>query len=274
MRGAVMALAFAVAVSSSDARSAPQERRPQPKWQVDWGEQRCTLLRRVEAEVPLTLALRIIPGSPVPELMLVNPSWKSNPLGYTEDVDVTLSPGGKPLQAKAVSVTLGVAQDRALMIEGFGEDFLDRFAAATTLKIDARRKQLAALEFSGSAKAVQALRDCNDGLMKAWGLDPQELSSLRSPPKLSDARIFKPEDYPDSSIRAGSSGTVVVVFLVNTDGRASDCKVVGPSGDPALDGKTCELMVARARFAPAVGQEGLPKPVKIVQTVHWVTHSR
>lgn len=217
----------------------------------------------------MTLALRIIPGRPVPELMLVNPKWTANPLGYTEDVQVVLSPAAEPIKTKAVSIEVGVAKAHAVMIDGLPEDFLDRFSSATTLAIKRRGKELASIGFTGSAKAVQALRDCNDGLLKAWGADPQELASLRSFPIASLENLFKSGDYPEVSIRAGTSGTVVVRFTVNTMGRVSDCTVVGPSGDAALDQKTCSIFETRARFSPGIGQDGAPKPVKLVQTVHW-----
>ncbi len=240
------------------------------RWQVDWGEQRCTLLRRSDSDPAITMALRIIPGALRPELSLINPEWKSNPLGITEDLEVVLLPTDLRVKATGVSVKLGDGVGRAVMMDGLGEDFLDRFAEASQFRVDRRGKPLAAFAFTGAGKAIEALRRCNDGLLEAWGMDPKQHEKLRSMPQGTVAGLFHGNDYPESSIRAGNSGMVVVLFTVGVDGRVSDCKPVGPSGDKALDHKTCSILMERARFTPAVGLDGSPTPAKQVQTIIWI----
>ncbi|MFN3434872.1 MAG: TonB family protein, partial [Sphingomonas sp.] len=46
---------------------------------------------------------------------------------------------------------------------------------------------------------------------------------------------IRDSDYPDDLGNAGIGGRVTVLYLVETNGRVSDCDVVGSSGVPRLD---------------------------------------
>jgi protein TonB len=65
-------------------------------------------------------------------------------------------------------------------------------------------------------------------------------------------------DYPvppgGRQTRFGQS--VTIAMTVGIDGRASNCRVVRPSNDPAADRITCELAVERFRFRPATDSNG------------------
>ncbi|MCR5872156.1 energy transducer TonB [Sphingomonas sp. J344] len=62
---------------------------------------------------------------------------------------------------------------------------------------------------------------------------------------------IRDSDYPEDLADAGIGGRVTVLYLVETNGRVSDCDVVGSSGVPRLDALTCRLIRERFRFRPS-----------------------
>jgi protein TonB len=55
--------------------------------------------------------------------------------------------------------------------------------------------------------------------------------------------------------------------MIGTDGRITDCNASGAS--PALDAKTCELIIRRFRFKPALDGGGSPIAESRSQRVTW-----
>lgn len=81
--------------------------------------------------------------------------------------------------------------------------------------------------------------------------------------------IDSARDYPRESrdLRIGRS--VVIVFTVGVDGRAHDCRVREPSGDPQADAITCRLAEARFRFRPSTDAAGNPVPASYGWRQRW-----
>lgn len=77
------------------------------------------------------------------------------------------------------------------------------------------------------------------------------------------------DDYPRAAKRAGAEGTVRVVYTVDTDGRARDCRVTGSSGSAELDETTCRLVERRFRYRPARDGEGRPVPERVGKVYTW-----
>jgi protein TonB len=69
---------------------------------------------------------------------------------------------------------------------------------------------------------------------------------------------FTLDDYPNAAAEAGEQGNVSVTFVIGSDGRISDCQVVGSSQHPRLDVIPCKLLLKRARFKPAKDAAGNP----------------
>jgi len=62
------------------------------------------------------------------------------------------------------------------------------------------------------------------------------------------------------------SGSVAITVKVNTDGRASDCRIGRSSGSPTADALMCQLTVQYVRFRPARDPQGR----LIAQDITWV----
>ncbi|WP_265571414.1 energy transducer TonB [Sphingomicrobium nitratireducens] len=86
-----------------------------------------------------------------------------------------------------------------------------------------------------------------DGKGGGGGTRPSVINTLRT------------KDYP-KPLRAqwNRAGPVFARFWVDTNGRASQCRIDRSSGNPAIDAETCRLVETRVRFRPATDASGKP----------------
>jgi len=89
-----------------------------------------------------------------------------------------------------------------------------------------------------------------------------------TPPRQIKGRL-KNSDYPSAAGEAGVGGTVSVRYVVETDGRVSDCEVTRSSGSRILDETTCRLIRERFRFRPSLDEQGRPVASAIVENHSW-----
>lgn len=64
-------------------------------------------------------------------------------------------------------------------------------------------------------------------------------------------------DYPRRAARKKRGGTVTVHYDITAEGRVTNCRIVGSSGNAELDATTCRLATERFRYRPAT-QNGRP----------------
>jgi len=84
------------------------------------------------------------------------------------------------------------------------------------------------------------------------------------------ASYISDSDYPAGAIRNGEQGDVGFRLDVTAEGTVSDCQVVESSGSALLDGATCRIMRARARFTPARNSAGQAVADTVSARVRWV----
>ncbi len=72
--------------------------------------------------------------------------------------------------------------------------------------------------------------------------------------------IDNARDYPvpEGGRQARRGNEVIVKVTVGTDGRASNCSIYRASRDAEADRITCQLVVERLRFKPAMDRNGKP----------------
>lgn len=86
------------------------------------------------------------------------------------------------------------------------------------------------------------------------------------------ARITR--KIPDSDYRRISdnrlpSGSATIHFVVNPQGRMTNCSVMRSSGDPQVDAILCQIAQARMRFSPARDPSGRPVSQEMAYTPTW-----
>jgi TonB family protein len=77
------------------------------------------------------------------------------------------------------------------------------------------------------------------------------------------------EDYPPEAQRAGESGAALLKFFVDSSGNVTRCAIVESSGSLTLDDKSCKLVMARFRYAPALDKDGKPTSEWKTQRIRW-----
>jgi protein TonB len=91
-----------------------------------------------------------------------------------------------------------------------------------------------------------------------------------SPPRRIRGRITD-RDYPAAVGEAGIGGTVSVIYTIEPDGRATECRITRSSGNRSLDATTCRLIEERFRFEPSRDRYRRPVRSRMVQDHYWET---
>jgi hypothetical protein len=120
--------------------------------------------------------------------------------------------------------------------------------------------------------AMDQMRACLDALMNSWGIDPATYHSLkrRTVPRSNAGAWATTNDYPEKMLVRGMSSVVHFRLMVDEAGKPTDC-AVQTAGGSEFDRRTCELMMQRARFDPALDREGRPVASFYVNSVRWMT---
>ena len=259
-------LAFAAAVGGLCASPAAAQRLSVEagKWNVDYGNIRCSLARRFGGPQSPVLILTSYLGRDEPEFILMRDGSEALP-PLPQRVDVVLSPGGEV--ARGVVRTRRVQAGQVASVQELGEGFIDRFAQAQQVRLQSGGRVISDVQIPGAGAAVAALKACNDDLLRSWGIDPDV--ELTQRPRLVRGEITH-SDYPSALVSAGTQGTVVTRFMVGPTGQVTSCSPVVSSGHQELDAVTCALISERYRYNPALDRDGRPTATMLIQTVRWM----
>lgn len=77
------------------------------------------------------------------------------------------------------------------------------------------------------------------------------------------------KDLPEGLLSPGSEASVGVRYVVEVDGRVSNCRATESSGYPQVDWTACRLIEQRFRYKPARDREGNAVRSAIVETHSW-----
>jgi periplasmic protein TonB len=89
-----------------------------------------------------------------------------------------------------------------------------------------------------------------------------------TPPRQIRGRLYT-SDYPVELQETGVSGTVHVRYIVEVNGRVTNCTVTQSSGNALLDRTTCRLIEERFRYTPTKDTSGRPIRSNIVENHSW-----
>lgn len=246
---------------------------PSGKWNVDYGATACMLGRTYGAgKTETVLALRQVPLSSALELMV-----------YTNDRSATMRLGQARVSITGVSIAGGGSY------EGRYESFPTQAAGKrmTRLPVDSTVFETLpadpvltvapdkmpgwAFSIPNAKAAFEALATCNDSTVKLWGVDPTERARIAQPAQATGplADWIGPHDYPKTVLSKGAQGSSTVLWTINLDGRATDCRIVVTSGEAELDKAACDAITRRARYTPALGFDGKPMISHSSRMVKW-----
>ena len=252
-----------LAAASLPSASLAQEPAAQPGWQVDWGDNYCSLIRHTAGSGSKLFAFRRIPGAGPVELVTLDPQGVRT---ERREVQVVFQPSGDRVEA-----TIGRIFDSegrvGTEIRARGELF-DRFTASTSLEVTDGRRRLFQMSYPPAAEAVAALRSCEDDALRGWGIDPALVAAQRTRPQLIRGGPSW-SDYPQTAYREHRQGTVLLRLIIDPGGRVADCAVAVSSGSADLDRQSCAVYRSRGRFEPATGADGAPIQGLYITRVSW-----
>jgi len=275
--GAAVALATSADAPAQDA----QVLKPARPWTLDYGQERCSLVRQFGDEKG-GVTLRIdsfgswtgfhylaigtaIPRHPNPTGDL---RYRFSVDSEDHKIDGLWGTGANRLPAVSFSTRL---LPFALRDEGRYKDLSSKewlemasrpslpdadFEAgfdSLTLKFDSR-KQIE-LRMGDMAKPLAALRTCIDDLRVSWGLDltVEKRLSREATPLLSTVRAVQ-GNYPSSGLSNGLNALVPVRVMVDAEGNAGACVVQAENVDDAFRKAVCGGL--SKRYQPALDEAG------------------
>ena len=245
------------------AAAAPLQ--PSGKWVVDFAENACVLSRQYDnATPPFSVHFKAPILGPQFEIIIATPNQKEAPESW--DTGWIEKPNGQRVEPINIDSYSTVSKSRlsrvylAPDLYQVGED-----GERLILHIDKKHSYDLALPQLKEAMAV--LDFCLKDLRKVNGVDESVTSRIATPAKSKRGVVsyFSPQDYPAQEIREGGQGNVGALYWVETDGTVKECKVLDSSKRPRLDRQTCNILVRRGRFTPALDANG--KPIRSPQYV-------
>lgn len=258
------AAAISILTGSPAAAQAPAG---SGRWNVDWGEYYCTLLRQSERAPYPIFALRTIPGTWRWEVRLIGGAGASRFPASPRGLSIRLEPGGNLVGSEPRFEPTAAGRALTLTVPPAIPDLA---AAAQSLTVSAGDRALIEIMLPQARQAVAALRQCVDDALREWGIDPAAIAALRTMPILNPALVVSDSDYPAAAIREGRQGATLVRMMLDATGRVTECVPVVSSGHVILDVRTCAVFRQRVRATPATGADGRPAPSAIVIRLRWI----
>jgi TonB family protein len=241
-------------------------------WNIDYGERRCALLRQVRGSQDTTLSLRMIPGSESREMHFLDAAQTRLPFAGVLRITIAFAPAGLTLHGHGSYTRLDEHGPWILEVNDLDAEFLDRFAEASSISVHAGSRHLFSMDLPNAGSAIRALRQCNDALLRNWGVDPDLRASLSRQPEIIGhwSDLLRNHEFPEEAIQRRLSGMSTVRITIGVDGRIADCATLVSSGSELLDRVTCAILRERARLRPGLDRDGHPVPVTMIQSVGWV----
>lgn len=260
------ALGVAALAGSLVSPASSQPRSMAGRWQVDWGDRRCSLIRHPVGDEPM-LAVITTPGTRLWQLVLVRSSWPRELRGERPPLVVRLSPGESAVEGSVAGgrTTLGAT----ITVSRLRNEFVERFADSRAVSIGTSEQPLYDIPLVSARAAIAGLRECETSALREWGIDPVAFAAVSVPASGDVAQFVFNSDYPSDALSREESGTSVVRITVEENGRVSECAPVAGSRIESLDNATCRVLLRRARLSPARDAQGNAIRSQLVTTITW-----
>lgn len=267
---------FAVATAMSVAPPAQAQDkaatfRPVATWTIDYGDDYCRLSNTFsDGKREFSLALeRLQPGALV-RLIVVGevvrpsgpgprsrgadsigyafgPAGSSGKAGYvhSETADGTSFVSLDPIELAAPAPDTAATYNRA--VEEESASAITGFTLSEGLVSPVR------VETGSLGEPVQALQDCADDLLAAWGLDAAKHRTMTAPAVLNPGplAVIPSGTISYANLQKLGGGVNQVRLMVGADGKVAGCAIHAASLSQSLNERICDFATERASFEPA-----------------------
>ncbi|MDM8011541.1 MAG: energy transducer TonB [Parasphingorhabdus sp.] len=255
-------ICFILAIGPLSSAVRAEVYQPLSPWNIDYGETSCDLKRIFKGEsgeiqIQISQAFDLQGGS---FYIITQPNGKRP--SWFADVNFSIDETGAKME-KNTGFQLNREENILIwQIYRFDLDYLEGLPDNVTLRLNTQKYPEIALRMTGMKAVSDAFRQCQRNLYETFGLDYRETEQLsrQLKPDTSPGGWVNSFDYPDIALRRGYQGKVWFMLNVDKEGKSQKCTILRSSGYPVLDDTTCETLLKRGRFVPALDKDGQPTP--------------
>jgi TonB family protein len=270
-------------LSVAPAFAEPLSLMPSSSWNIDYGRERCSLIRSFgsgDDQVDLTMA-RYGPSFGTSDFFIMTVSGKK--LQFVKMADDAQIRFGPDEAQQTIGYFSGITNggDLALIYfrlriaalskgeSGWRQDIpkpghvfaplgSKREGQVRYLEIKRPLRQHLILQTGAMAKPLAALTKCSDGLLENWGFDVQTHRTLKRgvTPVGSPGEWVTQQDYPLKMARDGRRAIVYFRLDVDPNGTPTKCHVQHSVGPEEFDIAVCDALMRNAKFQPALNGDG------------------
>lgn len=253
--------------------------KPTTPWVLDKPASRCQLARKFgKGEKAVLLTVRAyqpgytfeitVAGDPVRFVQKGAHATIAYGTGAPRDIALRMLGNNRDYgPATIFSDVLVVPQDtNPVAPDAAFEAQFDRIALA------ARPDRRVVLETGPMAPALTRLGACTDSLLRRWGLDPRVQHGLRRTVTANDLDWVKHvgQTFPPALMFTGKQARLHLQLVVDAQGVPTHCETAQSYADSDFEVRACDVVMARARFHPALDEAGQPVASYYGTTVNYV----
>jgi hypothetical protein len=275
-------VALAIPAPAAVAAPAPLILKPTSAWQVDYGDEKCRLVRQFgegkqtaflfmdlygpNEYFQLTIAGKFVPTSvqkgdaniqfgPIEEEQKF--AFVRGTIGKEPALLFSKSGRIAPPNAAELSAIKDRSDDEWINLQPISED---RKKAVKYLRIGKPLRKPVTLETGSLRGPLAALDRCVENLVASWGVDVEKHKTLtrKAEPLKSPGDWIKSSDYPENMLRAGQPALVSFRLSIGPDGIPTACHIQATTRPKEFDNAVCKSVMRRARFSPALDATGQP----------------
>ena len=261
---AAAALATMAAATEGYAQ-APAAAPPAERWQVDGGNDLCTLIRTVAAPQPGTLFLQTLPGTDVYNFAVSSKSFSFHSTDVPFPVSIVLHDADARFDKKATSTQLENEGGTLMRIQGLDSGFVDAFAHSSSVTFERSTAPIGPFAYRSAGQAVHVFNACIEQRLADWGADAAQFQPGGKKP----VPVKKPDAWlsPRQSLdlvryvdrRQPTATAVTLRLTVATDGRINGCQDMDEKrGHADLEKAACSMFLSQPLFEPARDPAGKP----------------
>jgi TonB family protein len=259
-------LAMSVAAQGAE----PDSRAPTGKWTVDFDAAQCVAVREYGTpDRPLRLFLKAPPVGDVIQMGVTRKASRAD----AAQIDATVAFGDlAPIETNLLLFSPRSGDMRIYLLNlpaaGFRAAIPD--AKSVTIRASGFSETFALTQMGALLKVMDG---CVEDLKRTFNIGEGAATPgpLARRARGDIRRHFDPSLYPAEALRAGQSGNVRIVLLIDEQGRVADCTITETSGFASLDAQTCAVLREKARLEPAQDSEGKAVKDSVTTRVRWIT---
>ena len=255
------------------------------KWEMKYNPDSCQLVARfgTDNDTVIFVLTREEPGDSF-DLELYGKVFEFR--GMIMPIELTFGLDGKPTQRSGVSLTssgtekLPVVRLTWLWIDGWNNwkhpESMPiitpaRETAVTAISFKPPGGKRYRLETGSMGPPLAAMRKCTSDLIQTWGYDLAVEAALtrRATPAASPATWLHSNDFPDKSLIQGHNGLVRFRLDIDAVGQPTGCRILYRTNPDEFADLSCQLLLKRARFRPALNAAGKPVKSYYINNIRW-----